>query len=171
MTCLGILASASASFILTQSPKSPLLYRFALLLIPSTDRQPLPASVPNYRGIHLYTATQILSTVIIFIVSLTKAAPVFPVLIVVLVPVRLLLMNRFWHRETLRYVDAWACKDGTPEADEDLKRAAAAAAAASTADGGGAGSGAATATGQRRLEMNVNEESSGILRRRDQEVV
>ena len=28
-------------------------------------------------------------------------------------------MNRIWGRETLRFVDAWACRKGTPEADED----------------------------------------------------
>ncbi len=57
-------------------------------------------------------------TVVIFIVTLTKAAPVFPVIIIALVPIRLLLMNRMWHRGTLRFVDAWACRSGTPEDDE-----------------------------------------------------
>ena len=28
-------------------------------------------------------------------------------------------MNKIWNRETLRFVDAWACRDGTPEDDED----------------------------------------------------
>lgn len=60
-------------------------------------------------------------TVIIFIVTLTKGAPAFPVIIIALVPIRLLLMNRIWHRETLRFVDAWACREGTPEDDEDAK--------------------------------------------------
>lgn len=56
----------------------------------------------------------------IFIVTLTKAAPAFPVLIIILVPIRLLLMNQLWDRETLRFVDAWACRKGTPEDDKDL---------------------------------------------------
>lgn len=30
-------------------------------------------------------------------------------------------MNRIWGRETLRFVDSWACKDGTPEDDEDIR--------------------------------------------------
>ena len=60
-------------------------------------------------------------TVIIFIVTLTKGAPAFPVIIIALVPIRLLVMNRIWHRETLRFVDAWACREGTPEDDEDAK--------------------------------------------------
>lgn len=32
-------------------------------------------------------------------------------------------MNRVWKRETLRHVDAWACREGCPEDDEDQKRA------------------------------------------------
>lgn len=67
----------------------------------------------------MYTAVQIVVTVIIFIVTLTRGAPAFPVVIIALVPVRLLLMNRLWDRETLRFVDAWACRAGTPEDDED----------------------------------------------------
>ena len=67
-------------------------------------------------------------TVVIFIVTLTKGAPAFPVIIIALVPIRLLVMNRLWHRETLRFVDAWACRDGTPEDDEDSRVAAAKAA-------------------------------------------
>ena len=30
-------------------------------------------------------------------------------------------MKRFWNREALRFVDAWACKVGTPEDEEDEK--------------------------------------------------
>ena len=30
-------------------------------------------------------------------------------------------MNRIWSRSTLRYVDAWACRDGCPEDDEDIR--------------------------------------------------
>jgi hypothetical protein len=58
----------------------------------------------------------------IFILTLTQAGPAFPILIVLLVPFRLMVMNRIWNRETLRHVDAWACKDGTPEDDEDMKK-------------------------------------------------
>lgn len=66
---------------------------------------------------------QILVTVGIFVMTFTIAAPAFPVIFVFLVPLRLLVMKRFWHRETLRYVDAWACKEGTPERDEDARNA------------------------------------------------
>lgn len=72
----------------------------------------------------MFTIVQIVMTVVIFIVTLTKAAPAFPVIIIALVPIRLLVMNRIWNRETLRFVDAWACRDGTPEDDEDKLAAA-----------------------------------------------
>lgn len=67
----------------------------------------------------MYTVVQIIVTAIIFVVTLTKGAPAFPLIIIALVPIRLLLMNKIWKRDTLRFVDAWACKDGTPEDDED----------------------------------------------------
>lgn len=67
----------------------------------------------------MYTTAQIVVTVVIFIVTLTKGAPAFPLIIIALVPIRLWLMNKVWKRDTLRFVDAWACKDGTPEDDED----------------------------------------------------
>ena len=73
----------------------------------------------RYLGIHLYTVMQIFITAVIFVVTLTKGAPAFPIIIIILVPVRLLLLNKMWNRETLRYVDTWACRDGGPE-DEDL---------------------------------------------------
>lgn len=28
-------------------------------------------------------------------------------------------MKKWWRREVLRFVDAWACREGTPEDDED----------------------------------------------------
>ena len=77
--------------------------------------------MPSYLGVHIYTLVQIITAVIIFIVTLTKGAPAFPVIIIALVPIRLLLMNKLWNRETLRFVDAWACREGTPEDDEDKK--------------------------------------------------
>lgn len=45
----------------------------------------------------------------------------FPVIIIALVPFRLLLMKRWWPREVLRFVDAWACREGTPEDEEDAR--------------------------------------------------
>jgi len=89
------------------------------MLTPSSELPQLPKLVRSYWPIHAYTLTQIIVTVVIFIVTLTIAGPAFPVLIIALVPIRLFLMNRIWNRETLRYVDGWACRDGTPEGDED----------------------------------------------------
>lgn len=89
------------------------------MLTPPSELPALPKMVPSYLPIHAYTLTQIIVTVTIFIVTLTVAGPAFPVLIIALVPIRLFLMNRIWNRETLRFVDAWACRDGTPEGDED----------------------------------------------------
>ncbi|KAI4237769.1 MAG: hypothetical protein LQ349_001577 [Xanthoria aureola] len=99
---------------------NPILYRFSYLLTPPSELPKLPADVKSYRGVHVYTVVQVVITIVIFIVTLTKAAPAFPVLIIILVPIRLLLMNRLWDRETLRFVDAWACRKGTPEDDKDL---------------------------------------------------
>ncbi|KAI9710843.1 MAG: hypothetical protein M1828_002015 [Chrysothrix sp. TS-e1954] len=100
---------------------NPVLYRFLRMLTAPSELPPLPEGILGYRSIHGYTATQIIVTVVIFIVTLTVAGPAFPVIIAALVPGRLLVMNRIWNRETLRYVDAWACRAGTPEDDEDAK--------------------------------------------------
>lgn len=81
----------------------------------------MPIGIKTYWTVHSYTVVQIVVTIIVFIVTLTKAAPAFPLLIVALVPLRLLLMNKIWPRETLRFVDAWACREGTPEDDEDAR--------------------------------------------------
>ena len=101
---------------------NPILHRFFHILTPASELPPLPTGIRTYRGIHLYTIVQIVLTVIIFVITLTKAAPAFPIIIILLVPFRLVLMKRFWHRETLRHVDAWACRAGTPEDSEDAER-------------------------------------------------
>jgi hypothetical protein len=48
-------------------------------------------------------------------------SPAFPVIIIALVPTRLFLMEKIWNREVLRHVDQWACKDWTPEGDENAR--------------------------------------------------
>ncbi|KAM0804231.1 bicarbonate transporter [Usnea florida] len=98
---------------------NPILYRFFYLLTPPSELPALPEAVKSYHGVHLYTLVQVVLTVVVFIVTLTKGAPAFPVIIIGFVPARLLLMNRLWSRETLRFVDSWASRDGTPEDDED----------------------------------------------------
>jgi hypothetical protein len=100
---------------------NPILYRFSYLLTPPSELPPLPKGVKNYWGIHAYTILQIVMTGVIFYVTLTVAAAAFPVIIIMLVPVRLLVMNKLWSRETLRFVDSWACKQGTPEDDADRR--------------------------------------------------
>ncbi|KAL3493241.1 HCO3 transporter family-domain-containing protein [Aspergillus germanicus] len=118
---------------------NPILYRTFYLLTPPSELPPLPPTLakknsndatdpglnrnssPSYIPVHIYTVLQIVITVVIFIITLTRAAPAFPILIVALVPFRLLAMKRWWQREVLRFVDAWACKEGTPEDDEDAK--------------------------------------------------
>ncbi|KAK4649526.1 uncharacterized protein QC761_119740 [Podospora bellae-mahoneyi] len=95
---------------------NPMLTRFFHLLTPPSELPELPAGV-GWGGVHAYTVTQILVTVGIFAVTLTVAAPGFPLLIIILVPVRLCVMNRVWGRETLRFVDGWACREGKPEDD------------------------------------------------------
>lgn len=50
----------------------------------------------------MYTLLQIVVTAGIFAITFTPAAPVFPVIIVLLVPIRLNVMNKWWSRETLK---------------------------------------------------------------------
>ncbi|KAI9929973.1 hypothetical protein MW887_011783 [Aspergillus wentii] len=143
MTVLGLTpTSVLAGLFLFMGEQSlsvnPILYRTFYLLTPPSELPSLPPSLakrdssstgtdnqppqsPSYIPIHLYTILQIVITVAIFILTLTRAAPAFPVLIIALVPFRLLVMNRWWPREVLRFVDAWACREGTPEDDEDAR--------------------------------------------------
>jgi hypothetical protein len=81
-----------------------------------------PSRNPSYLPVHLYTILQIVITVVVFILTLTQGAPAFPVLIIALVPFRLLVMKKWWPREVLRFVDAWACREGAPEDDEDAEK-------------------------------------------------
>ncbi|KAI9676139.1 MAG: hypothetical protein M1817_000884 [Caeruleum heppii] len=96
---------------------NPILSRTFHLLTPSSALPPLPSPLTSYRAIHAYTLTQILVTAGIFIITLTKAAPAFPVFIIALVPVRLLIMNKIWTREVLGVVDGWACRGGEKEGE------------------------------------------------------
>ncbi len=102
---------------------SPILYRVFYLLTPPSELPAVPTAVAGHLSIHVYTVVQIVLTIVVFIMTLTKGAPAFPVMIIALIPARLLLMNKLWNRETLRFVDAWACRDGTPEDDEDRRAA------------------------------------------------
>lgn len=96
---------------------NPILPRLVHLLTPAAERPALPPGV-SWLGVNAYTVAQVVLTGIVFGVTLTVAAPAFPLIIIALVPVRLTLMNRIWSRETLRLVDGWACRDGKPEDEE-----------------------------------------------------
>jgi hypothetical protein len=100
---------------------NPILYRFFYILTPLSELPPLPKGIKSYWGIHMYTLLQIFMTGVIFYVTLTQGAPAFPVIIIALVPARLVIMKRLWNRETLMFVDKWACKEGTPEDDENMR--------------------------------------------------
>lgn len=97
---------------------NPILKRVAQLLTPLSELPSLPPGV-TWKGVHGYTITQIVLTGIVFGVTLTVAAPAFPLIIIALVPIRLTLMRKVWARETLRMVDGWACREGKPEDDAD----------------------------------------------------
>ena len=86
---------------------------------------PLAAKLPKgvtWWGVHGFTITQIALTSGVFAVTLSKAAPAFPMLIIALVPIRLCCARWVWGRETLRWVDCWACREGGPE-DEVVEEA------------------------------------------------
>jgi len=100
---------------------NPILFRFFHMLTPQSELPPLPKGIGNWWGVHGFTVVQIVVTGVIFGITLTVAAPAFPVVIIALVPVRLLVMGRIWGRETLRFVDGWACREGGPEEDEDRR--------------------------------------------------
>lgn len=102
---------------------NPILTRTFHMLTPPSELPPLPAGIGSYWPLHAYTLFEIAMTVVVFIVTLTVAGPAFPIIIIALVPFRLLAMNRIWSKEVLRYVDRWACREGTPEDVEDERRA------------------------------------------------
>lgn len=97
---------------------NPILDRIFQLLTPKSELPDLPDGV-TWSGIHSFTGTQLILTGIVFGVTLTVAAPAFPLVIIALVPLRLTLMKRAWSAETLRFVDGWACRPGRPEDESD----------------------------------------------------
>jgi len=98
---------------------NPILQRTFWILTPASDLPPLPPGIRSWWAVHAYTLFEIVMTVVIFIVTLTKGGPAFPVIIIALVPFRLLVMNRLWSRDVLRYVDRWACRAGCPDDRDD----------------------------------------------------
>jgi hypothetical protein len=102
---------------------NPILTRIGNLLTAPSELPELPEGV-TWLGVNTYTLTQLVLTGVVFGVTLTVAAPGFPIIIIILVPVRLMLMNKIWSRETLRHVDAWATREGRPEDDDEDRRRA-----------------------------------------------
>lgn len=100
---------------------NPILTRVGHLLTGTSELTQLPHGA-TWRGVHAFTISQIILTGIVFGITLTVAAPAFPLVIIALVPARLTLMSRMWSKETLRLVDGWACRAGKPE-DEDEAQA------------------------------------------------
>ena len=98
---------------------NPMLERIGNLVTPPSELPELPPGV-TWLGIHGFTVTQIIMTGIVFGITLTVAAPAFPLVIIALVPIRLTLMNRIWSRETLIMVDGWACREGNPETEVEV---------------------------------------------------
>ncbi|KAI4143411.1 MAG: hypothetical protein LQ340_007012 [Diploschistes diacapsis] len=82
---------------------SAFLHSGAIIIFVAPPMQRLLGLTPTsvLAGLFFFMGEQSLST---------KAAPAFPLVIVALVPARLLLMNRVWDCETLRFVDTWACR-------------------------------------------------------------
>lgn len=69
-------------------------------------------------------------------------------------------MNRIWGRETLRFVDGWACRPGKPEDSEEEK-----AARGEGERGGGDGNVSASANvgGEDDVERGLAMTSTGII--------
>jgi hypothetical protein len=84
---------------------NPIPQRIAYLVTPIDDMPDLPSGA-SWSGVHAYTLSQIVLTGIVFgVVTLPVAAPAFPIIIIILVPVRLKVMNKIWTRKTLTGVD------------------------------------------------------------------
>ncbi|KAF3902168.1 hypothetical protein ABW21_db0206250 [Orbilia brochopaga] len=127
---LGILAFVSPPFmhVLGLTPTSVLAGLFLFMGEQSLSVNPpseLPdlsrEGIPNYWGTHTYTIAQLVITGIVFGVTFTPAAPCFPVIIILFVPIYLKLSPRIWSRYVLNKVDSWACREGDPRLYPDLK--------------------------------------------------
>lgn len=99
---------------------NPILYRVFDMISERDGLKLLPKGV-RWRAVNGYTLFQIIVTVGIFVVTFTKGAAAFPIVIVAFVPFRLQVMNRIWRREVLMFVDSWACRPGVVGNDFDGK--------------------------------------------------
>ncbi|KAF3935987.1 hypothetical protein ABW20_dc0104563 [Dactylellina cionopaga] len=133
---------------------NPILHRILDMLTPTSELPDLSKEgIKNYWGIHTYTIAQLVITGIVFGVTLTPAAPSFPILIILFVPIHLKLSPMVWSKYVLNKVDSWACREGDirlyPELGMPVSEA-------SRDEKGGEGKEAATLEGQAR---NGSEET------------
>ncbi|SMQ48587.1 unnamed protein product [Zymoseptoria tritici ST99CH_3D7] len=97
---------------------NPILSRTLDLLTPVRHLPKLPPGIARYRPIHGYTLFQVVIAIAVFVVTLTPAAPGFPVIIAALVPFRVLVMPKIWHPATLAHLDKWSYRDETRKETE-----------------------------------------------------
>ncbi|KAK6359902.1 hypothetical protein TWF696_001029 [Orbilia brochopaga] len=101
---------------------NPILRRVFEMLTPPSELPDLSREgIRNYWGIHTYTIAQLIITGIVFGVTFTPAAPCFPVIIILFVPIHLKLSPRIWSKYVLNKVDSWACREGNVRLYPDLK--------------------------------------------------
>lgn len=92
---------------------NPILHRIFDILTPPSELPDLSKEgIKNYWGIHMYTVAQLAITGIVFGVTFTPAAPSFPIIIILFVPVHLRLSPKIWSKHVLSKVDSWACREG-----------------------------------------------------------
>ncbi|KAF3313869.1 hypothetical protein TWF173_005698 [Orbilia oligospora] len=92
---------------------NPILHRIFDILTPPSELPNLSKEgIKNYWGIHMYTVAQLVITGIVFGVTFTPAAPSFPIIIILFVPIHLKLSPRLWSKYVLNKVDSWACREG-----------------------------------------------------------
>ncbi|KAK6360432.1 hypothetical protein TWF730_006575 [Orbilia blumenaviensis] len=92
---------------------NPILHRIFDILTPPSELPDLSKEgIKNYWGIHMYTVAQLVITGIVFGVTFTPAAPSFPIIIILFVPIHLKLSPKIWSKYVLNKVDSWACREG-----------------------------------------------------------
>ncbi|KAK6542648.1 hypothetical protein TWF694_006591 [Orbilia ellipsospora] len=100
---------------------NPILWRIFDMLTPMSELPDLSKEgIKSYWGIHTYTIAQLVITGIVFGVTFTIAAPSFPILIILFVPIYLKLAPKIWSKYVLNKVDSWACREGDIRLYPDL---------------------------------------------------
>ncbi|KAF3939636.1 hypothetical protein ABW19_dt0203556 [Dactylella cylindrospora] len=101
---------------------NPILQRLFDILTPQSELPDLKKDgIKNYWGIHTYTIAQLIITGIVFGVTFTVAAPSFPIIIILFVPIHLKFSPMIWSKYVLNKVDSWACREGDIRLYPDLE--------------------------------------------------